>query len=85
MGINPFEAGMRHLINAYFQGDPAADLGELRKMSLTELVIKSVRPGSDAAKRIKVILTESLLTNCETRTMVAKSDTTTKLETATDA
>jgi type I restriction enzyme R subunit len=32
---------MRHLINTYIQADPAAELGELGEMSLTELIIKT--------------------------------------------
>ena len=39
LDIKPFEADMRHLINTYIQADPAADLGELGEMSLTELII----------------------------------------------
>jgi type I restriction enzyme R subunit len=30
---------MRHLLNTYIQADPAADLGQLGEMSLTELII----------------------------------------------
>ena len=30
---------MRHLLNTYIQADPAADLGELGEMSLTELIV----------------------------------------------
>jgi len=41
LDIKPFEADMRHLINTYIQADPAADLGELGDMSLTELIIKT--------------------------------------------
>ena len=37
LDIKPYEADMRHLINTYIQADPAADLGELGEMSLTEL------------------------------------------------
>jgi type I restriction enzyme, R subunit len=32
---------MRHLLNTYVQADPAADLGELGEMSLTELIIQT--------------------------------------------
>ena len=39
--IKPYEADMRHLLNTYVQADPAADLGELGKMSLTELIIET--------------------------------------------
>ena len=41
LDIKPFEADMRHLINTYIQADPAADLGELGEMSLTELIIET--------------------------------------------
>jgi type I restriction enzyme R subunit len=41
LDIKPYEADMRHLINTYVQADPAADLGELGTMSLTELIIKT--------------------------------------------
>ena len=32
---------MRHLINTYIQADPAADLGDLASLSLTELIIQT--------------------------------------------
>ena len=32
---------MRHLLNTYIQADPAADLGELGELSLTELIIET--------------------------------------------
>ena len=41
LDIKPFEADMRHLINTYIQAEPAADLGDLGEMSLTELIIKT--------------------------------------------
>jgi type I restriction enzyme R subunit len=41
LDIKPFEADMRHLINTYIQADPAAELGELGELSLTELIIKT--------------------------------------------
>ena len=41
LDIKPYEADMRHLINTYIQADPAADLGELGEMSLTELIIRT--------------------------------------------
>ncbi|MEP9372629.1 type I restriction endonuclease subunit R [Mesorhizobium sp. KR1-2] len=39
LDIKPFEADMRHLLNTYVQADPAEALGDLAKMSLTELII----------------------------------------------
>jgi type I restriction enzyme R subunit len=41
LGIKPFEADMRHLINTYIQADAATELGALGEMSLTELIIKT--------------------------------------------
>ena len=41
LDIKPYEADMRHLLNTYVQADPAADLGEMGEMSLTELIIKT--------------------------------------------
>jgi type I restriction enzyme R subunit len=41
LDIKPYEADMRHLLNTYVQADPAADLGELGELSLTELIIKT--------------------------------------------
>jgi type I restriction enzyme R subunit len=41
LDIKPYEADMRHLLNTYVQADPAADLGELGEMSLTDVIIKT--------------------------------------------
>ncbi len=41
LDIKPYEADMRHLINTYIQADPAADLGKLGTLSLTELIIET--------------------------------------------
>ena len=41
LDIKPYEADMRHLINTYIQADPAADLGNLNSLSLTELIIET--------------------------------------------
>jgi len=41
LDIKPYEADMRHLINTHIQADPAAELGELGELSLTELIIKT--------------------------------------------
>jgi type I restriction enzyme R subunit len=41
LDIKPYEADMRHLLNTYVQADPAADLGELGELSLTDLIIKT--------------------------------------------
>lgn len=41
LDIKPYEADMRHLLNTYVQADPAADLGELNQIPLTELIIET--------------------------------------------
>jgi type I restriction enzyme R subunit len=41
LDIKPFEADMRHLLNTYVQADPAANLGNLDSLSLTELIIQT--------------------------------------------
>jgi type I restriction enzyme, R subunit len=41
LDIKPYEADMRHLLNTYIQADPAADLGNLSSLSLTELIIET--------------------------------------------
>ena len=41
LDIKPYEADMRHLLNTYVQADPAADLGKLSEMSLTESIIET--------------------------------------------
>lgn len=41
LDIKPYEADMRHLLNTYVQADPAADLGNLDSLSLTEAIVKT--------------------------------------------
>src|SRR5205823_5866342 len=41
LDIKPYEADMRHLLNTYVQADPAADMGDLSSLSLTELIIET--------------------------------------------
>ena len=41
LDIKPFEADMRRLLNTYVQADPAADVGNLDALSLTELIIET--------------------------------------------
>ncbi|MFO1372243.1 MAG: HsdR family type I site-specific deoxyribonuclease [Candidatus Competibacteraceae bacterium] len=41
LDVKPYEADMRHLINTYIQADPAEELGELGKLPLTDLIIKT--------------------------------------------
>jgi type I restriction enzyme R subunit len=38
LDIKPYEADMRHLLNTYVQADHATDLGNLKSLSLTELI-----------------------------------------------
>jgi type I restriction enzyme R subunit len=39
LDIKPYEADMRHLLNTYIQADPAAELGSLSELPLTEMII----------------------------------------------
>ena len=41
LDIKPYEADMRHLLNSYIQAEPAAGLGTLSELSLTELIIET--------------------------------------------
>ncbi len=41
LDIKPYEADMRQLLNMYVQAEPAAELGKLSEMSLTELIIET--------------------------------------------
>ncbi len=69
LDIKPFEADMRHLINTYIQADPAADLGELGEMSLTELIIKTgihdaiARKLNEKGKLSKNAVAEGIINN----------------------
>ena len=69
LDIKPYEADMRHLINTYIQADPAADLGELGEMSLTELIIKTgihdaiARKLNEKGKLSKNAIAEGIINN----------------------
>ncbi len=69
LDIKPFEADMRHLLNTYIQADPAADLGELGEMSLTELIIKTgihdaiARKLNEKGKLSKNAIAEGIINN----------------------
>ena len=69
LDIKPFEADMRHLINTYIQADPAADLGELGEMSLTELIIETgihdaiARKFNEKGKLSKNAIAEGIINN----------------------
>ena len=41
LDIEPYEADMRRLLNTYVQADPAADVGNLDSLSLTELIVET--------------------------------------------
>jgi type I restriction enzyme R subunit len=41
LDIKPFERDMRHLLNTYVQADPAAGLGNLDSLPLTDLIIET--------------------------------------------
>jgi type I restriction enzyme R subunit len=69
LDIKPFEADMRHLINTYIQADPAAELGEMGEMSLTELIIKTgihdtiARKLNEKGKLSKNAIAEGIINN----------------------
>jgi type I restriction enzyme, R subunit len=60
---------MRHLLNTYVQADPAADLGELGEMSLTELIIETgihdaiARKLNEKGKLSKNAIAEGIINN----------------------
>ena len=41
LDIKPYEADMRHLLNTYVQADPAAELGNLNSLTLTEAIVET--------------------------------------------
>jgi len=69
LDIKPYEADMRHLLNTYIQADPAADLGELGEMSLTELIIETgihdaiARKLNETGKLSKNAIAEGIINN----------------------
>ncbi len=69
LDIKPFEADMRHLINTYIQADPAADLGELDNIPLTELIIETgihdaiARKLNEKGKLTKNAIAEGIINN----------------------
>ena len=69
LDIKPYEADMRHLLNTYIQADPAADLGELGEMSLTELIIETgihdaiARKLNEKGKLSKNAVAEGIINN----------------------
>jgi type I restriction enzyme R subunit len=69
LDIKPYEADMRHLIKTYIQADPAADLGDLSSLSLTELIIETgihdaiARKLNDKGKLSKNAVAEGIIYN----------------------
>ncbi len=69
LDIKPYEADMRHLLNTYVQADPAADLGALGEMSLTDLIIKTgihdaiARKLNEEGKLSKNAIAEGIINN----------------------
>jgi type I restriction enzyme, R subunit len=69
LDIKPYEADMRHLLNTYIQADPAADLGKLAEMSLTELIIETgihdaiARKLNEKGKLSKNAIAEGIINN----------------------
>jgi type I restriction enzyme R subunit len=69
LDIKPYEADMRHLINTYIQADPAADLGNLNSLSLTELIIETgihdaiARKLNEKGKLSKNAIAEGIINN----------------------
>jgi type I restriction enzyme, R subunit len=69
LDIKPYEADMRHLINTYIQADPAAELGELGELSLTDLIIKTgihdaiARNLNEKGKLSKNAIAEGIINN----------------------
>ena len=60
---------MRHLINTYIQAGPAADLGNLNSLSLTELIIETgihdaiARKLNEKGKLSKNAIAEGIINN----------------------
>jgi type I restriction enzyme, R subunit len=69
LDIKPYEADMRHLINTYIQADPAADLGNLSSLSLTELIVETgihdaiARKLNEKGKLTKNAIAEGIINN----------------------
>jgi type I restriction enzyme R subunit len=69
LDTKPYEADMRHLLNTYVQADPAADLGQLGELSLTELIVKTgihdaiARKLNEKGKLTKNAIAEGIINN----------------------
>lgn len=69
LDIKPFEADMRHLLNTYVQADPAAEIGNLNSLSLTELIVDTgihnaiARKLNEKGKLSKNAVAEAIINN----------------------
>ena len=69
LDIKPYEADMRRLLNTYVQADPAADIGNLNSLSLTELIIETgihdaiARKLNEKGKLSKNAIAEGIINN----------------------
>ena len=69
LDIKPFEADMRRLLNTYVQADPAADMGNLNSLSLTELIVETgihdaiARKLNEKGKLSKNAIAEGIINN----------------------
>jgi type I restriction enzyme, R subunit len=69
LDIKPYEADMRHLLNTYVQADPAADLGNLSSLTLTELIVETgihdaiARKLNEKGKLSKNAIAEGIINN----------------------
>lgn len=69
LDIKPYEADMRHLLNTYVQADPAAEMGNLNSLSLTELIVETgihdaiARKLNDRGKLSRNAIAEAIINN----------------------
>ena len=69
LDIKPYEADMRNLLNTYVQADPAADVGNLNSLSLTELIVETgihdaiARKLNEKGKLSKNAIAEGIINN----------------------
>lgn len=69
LDIKPYEAGMHHLLHTHVQADPAASLGNLNSLSLTEMIIETgihdaiARKLNDKGKLSRNAIAEGIINN----------------------
>ena len=69
LDIKPYEADMRNLLNTYVQADPAADMGNLASLSLTEMIVETgihdaiARKLNEKGKLSKNAIAEGIINN----------------------